>query len=234
MGFLQGQVMEAIEVCTHVIQTTPNPSRTGYIVKSLCLQALGRFDEAMEIMHKAREIPTMKTPRAQWRSDAVKSLAMAQFASKAGRSDEALNYLREAAEELSKDEKLGLAVAATGANIHAQRGNSEDSLPLRDVALKNLPQFSGDRSLTLDIYSQLIQAAYHLQEWTQCRQMWQAYLAFKPYPVWLSIAYYYLGECARMEGDFAQAAELYRQAQSVNPDLHFARLAAERGRDLPL
>ncbi len=224
----RGKLTEAMQECRALIEAGPTSDRTAYIIHAECLRDLGRFDEALDVMHQGRNAPGYAVPAQERRMQAVYSLGMAWIASTAERPGEALAFLREAAGELGREEKLALWVSATGARIHAQMEQREDSEALAQAVLRALPKYASDRATLKLAYSSLARAAYSLGDWARSQELWTLYFAQEPYPNGLPVGWYYQGECALALGDEAGARAKFQEAQTVNLEFYHARLARRR------
>ncbi len=224
----RGKLMEAMQECRAIIEAGPTQGRAEYTTLAECLRDLGRFDEALDMMRQAQKAPGYAVPAQESRMQAIYGLGMAWIASTAERPGEALAFLRHAAGELSRDEKLGVWVSAAGARIHAQLEQREDSESLAQAVLRALPKFASDRATLKLTYSNLARAAYSLGDWTRSQELWTLYFAQEPYPSGLPMGYYYQGECALALGDLDGARAAFQEAQTVNPEMYYARLACLR------
>lgn len=224
----RGKLTEAMQECRAVIEAGPTQTRAEYTTLAECLRDLGRFDEALDVMRQAQKAPGYAVPAMERRMQALLCLGMAWIASTAERPGEALAFLRHAAGELGREEKLGVWVSATGARIHAQMEQREDSEALAQAVLRALPKYASDRATLKLTYSSLARAAYSLGDWARSQELWTLYFAQEPYPNGLPIGYYYQGECALALGNEAGARAKFQEAQAVNPEFYHARLARRR------
>lgn len=224
----KGKPAEAIEMCRNIPAAEPMLIRPAHTVWSECLRDLGRFEEAQDILRQARNAPGSGTPSAERRAQSVLALHMAVIASMGEQPAEAFAFLREAAPELSRDEKLGMWVSALGARIYAQLGQPEEGEVQTNAVLRALPRFAHDRMTLKLVYAALARAAFSRADWTRSQELWTLYFAQKPNPNGLPVGYYYQGECALALGDEAGAQAAFQNAQTVNPEMYYARLARRR------
>ncbi len=228
----RGLLSESINVCRELLASEPPAilwaRAWAYTLLAECLCDMGRFDEALNAMYEVPSTHSPKLPSAVRRAWAVFSLHMAMIVSAAERPAEALAFLREAASELGRDERLGLWVSAVGACIHAQSGQREQAEIQTEAVLRALPRFAQDHAALLLAYSSLARAAYSLGDWARSQELWTLYFAQEPYPNGLPMGWYYQGECALALGNEAGARAKFQEAQTVNPEFYHARLARRR------
>jgi len=55
-------------------------------------------------------------------------------------------------------------------------------------------------------------AYFVLEEFARSRECWERYLTLSPDPVFLPMAYWYLGECALRLGEIESARQAFQQA----------------------
>lgn len=225
---LRGSPAEAMQECRAVITAFPAQAGFALLEYAECLHDLGQFDKALDVMRQAQNAPGSELPSEKRHGRAMLALHMAVTASTAARSSDALALLREAAVELGRDERAGMSVSAVGAWVYAQLGQRENSEAQTQAVLRASPRFADDRASLMLAYSSLARAAFALGDWERSQEFWTLYFAQKPNPNGLPVGYYFQGECALALGHDAEARAAFQEAQTVNPEIYYARLAQRR------
>ncbi len=97
-----------------------------------------------------------------------------------------------------------------------------------ESVLGRLPHFAQDRATQLGVYHHLGRAAFVSGELVECQEMFHHYLACRPNPVGLPLAYHWLGECHLRLGESDAAREAFGQAVALGIDSLEARRAQAR------
>ncbi len=174
---------------------------------------------------------------------ALSALGSAWIETRADQPEAALDYLEQAysgfiantstgnvwpSPPQGNDEKLILWCDATKSLALAQRGDVQVSRKVCESVLSRLPQFAQDRATKLGVYHHLGRAAFVSGELVECQEMFHHYLACRPNPVGLPLAYYWLGECYLRLGEADAAREAFRQAVAPGIDSLEAHRAQAR------
>lgn len=237
----QGRFEEAIATCHRAASVSTTPLHLDLTIESECLRDMGRFDEARAVRQKKRVGPGFDQPWVQQRIEALRALGAAWLEAAADQPDAALTCLEEARAGLkilsgsvwppppnSNNDKLGLWCDATEARIQAQRGQEVAARRLIAGVESRLSRFTGDRATVIGAYGQLGRAAFFLGDLDMSRAFWERYLELRPNPVYLPLAYFYLGETWLRLGETAQARAAFAQAVAPQIDSYDARRAQSR------
>lgn len=213
----QGNISQALAMCAE-IEREGLLSRTYFITKAECLEALGRYPEAYQATSQARgflEEGHANIPHYRRRQEGVVSLGLARALLLLDKPDEAWDQLQDAVVAFRGDGKLSLWCDATAAWTLAMLGRTEQAQAKMRMIETEMERFPEDRSGRLGCLSSLARTEYALGCWEQSAVRWSAYLNAQPNPVWQPRGWYFLGEALRQLGDAAGAEAAYRQANHI-------------------
>ncbi len=114
------------------------------------------------------------------------------------------------------------------ARAHWTRGDAQASRLLCDEVVSRSSLFLEDRGTQNGVYSTLGRAAFVLGDLAECKKLFEIFLDWKPSPVGLLSAHYWLGETHLRLGETETAREAFRQATAPGIDSLDARRAAAR------
>ena len=244
----RGNFQEAIAMCQEARASIAGPSEVPYVTEVECLRDMGRFEEARIVMAQWRLALVYPQPSLQRRIQAIADFAAAGIEVRADHPGAALAFLEqarpgfEAEAALSDDiwppspqkgdDKLLLWCDATKVIALAQHGQAQASRLLREDVLSRVLRFPEDRGTNLGTYSTLGRSAFILGDLAEGKKLFNVYLDWKPYPVGVLSAHYWLGEThlRLCETDIARA--FFRQAVALGIDSLDARRAQARLNEL--
>ena len=246
--YKQGQFQEAIVACREARANPDGPSEVPYVTEMECLREMGHFEEAREVMTQWRSALAYPQPSLQRRIQAIADFAAAGIEVRAEQPDAALAFLEQARSGFEAeagltentwppapqkgDDKMLLWCDATRVAALAQRGDAQEARRLYEDVLCRVLDFPGDRGTNLGTYSTLGRAAFILGDLAECKKLLNVYLDWKPYPVGLLSAQYWLGETHLRLGETDAARDCFRQAAAPGIDSLDARRAAARLNEL--
>ena len=244
LKYKQGQFQEAVAMCREVRAISEGPSEILYVTEVECLRDIGKFDEAREVIAQWRLALAYPQPALQRRIQALADFAAATVEVRAEQPEAALAFLEKArlgfeakampSEETwppspqKGDDKLLLWCDATKVLALAQRGDAQASRLLCDEVVSRSSLFLEDRGTQNGVYSTLGRAAFVLGDLAECKKLFEIFLDWKPSPVGLLSAHYWLGETHLRLGETETARDFFRQAVAPGIDSLDARRAAAR------
>jgi tetratricopeptide (TPR) repeat protein len=222
----RGHLAEARETCLKAAES-PKARREALSFQAEIERANGQFEQALQTLRQARELPPALTAGGERRIQAVGALHMAEVEAEAGQAENAWGHLKEAVAELGQDPKLGHWCDATAAWVFALLDRREQALAVLETVESRMPEFRDDRGGQFFVHAKLAHAVAALGDFEGARYHWQRILDLEPNPVSLPTAWYFLGMCRRHLGDEEGAYQAFRQASALGIDTYHARLAED-------
>ncbi len=228
----QGQVEEALASVRQVASWSPTVRRDALVGSADWLRMLGRWDEALEALHAARQTPPLPTPTFEMRSQGIVSLGVAWTEAAAAQArgdrvaaDRAWAWLEQAQRAFGGDKKLLLWCDATAAWIMALRGQTDDARRILAQTRAALPEFAQSRGTQQNSLSMLGRAALLTGDYAEGKRLWMEFLDTRPTRPSETRGLYYLGECLRLSGEVEPAERAYRRAVSLGVETYYVRCA---------
>lgn len=239
----QGKLAEAVAACERAEKAGGPGGRAALPLKAECLCALGRPEEALQILRRAYADPLPTRPDShrtvlldrrhpkiaalERQMRAIHALSMSLAAAEAGRAAEAMDLLPEARAGLSAHEGIGPACEATEAWLLALLGRREEALRKMAGVDELLPYLARQTNRELPVLIPLARAADRLEDFERSAAYLEQFLALKPDLVPAVEAWYRLGECRLRQGNREAARAAFQQA-AASTDAEHARRARSR------
>ena len=237
----QGQTEEALAAVRQVASWSPAARRDALVASADWLRVLGRWDEALEALHAARQAPPLPMPTFEMRSQGIVALGLAWTEASASQArgdrvaaDRAWAWLEQAQRAFPGDKKLLLWCDATAAWLLALRGQPADAARVLAQTRAGLAEFAQSRGTQQNGLSMLGRAAYLIGDYAEGKRLWTEFLDTRPTRPSETRGLYYLGECLRLSGEGGAAERAYRQAVSLGVETYYVRCAEGRLAELGL
>ena len=237
----QGQMEEALAFVRQVASWSPAGRRDALVASADWLRVLGRWDEALEALHAARQAPPLPMPNFEMRSQGIVALGLAWTEASASQArgdraaaDRAWAWLEQAQRAFPGDKKLQLWCDATAAWLLALRGQPADAARVSAQTRAGLAEFAQSRGTQQNGLSMLGRAAYLIGDYAEGKRLWTEFLDTRPTRPSETRGLYYLGECLRLSGEGGAAERAYRQAVSLGVETYYVRCAEGRLTELGL
>lgn len=222
----QGRMREALAAAERA-QTLDKGSRSAAVVEVETLRDMGRFDEARRGVERALQIRKKGLATYENYQFALNYLMLAYIEAAAEQPDAGLIALEKARRFLT-DVKMCCWMDALETLFLAQQGLQEASRRLAEKCEAALVAFPDDSQTQRVLLASLGRSAFARGEWNACRRFNERYLEMNPLPVNACSAYYYLGECARCEGEKAAAKSWYKKVVAHDFEIYHCAWAKMR------
>ncbi len=224
----RGDLDGAERVASEADALCSGKTRLPWIVKGTVAAKRGRLAEAIEVFEHARSINENFIPSTVRRTGAALLRDIAVLQAELGRTELALDLLRQAQPDFAGDGKLMVVFGASAAIVDALRNDRDAARARIAVVEEGRRDFPDDAATQRAVLYHLSRVLLLIGEAELAEAYLRAYLELNPDPVFRPYAFYHLAECRRNLGDIDGQRDFDTRAASTSFGTRWERLARER------
>ncbi|MEP6754013.1 MAG: tetratricopeptide repeat protein [Chthonomonadales bacterium] len=224
----RGYLTEAIGLCDEAATQSLTAKRMARMQQYECLMALGRYDEARQMLEISMKSNSLAVPVFEKRVQGLSYVGHANIHLSKREPSEAIPYLDQAADHYSTDPKLTRMVKSYRVWALGQLGDSDVVENLTAELEESLTTFPDDRSGSLSCNHFLARAWMELKEPEKALGYLDRYVALGPDPVDIPKYRYLKAECLKMLGRTEDARIEYQAAVDCGIETYYSAQAKLR------